>query len=456
MASHSTSPSILQLSEWRTAELPGATLSDADRRLADALREGEGRLVVDELRTGLRVTSRSWIGVVRFEACEIRVVPKVVGGNLGVFRMIDYVRRLDALKRLQSQRTLDVARDGSLVDLLGLLLAETTNQLVRDGVLSDYVVREETLTTMRGRLRIAEQYRRRFGQIDRLECQFDEHETDIVENQLLSAGLGIARRVCTDPEVRRQLARFHTVMSEVCDTSRFEPDAAALALNEYNRRNERYRPSHELAWLFVRSQAVTDLYSPGSGTSFAFLLDMNLLFERFVTRLLQDALAGTGIQVHAQYKDTSLIVEEPLGRRYAAVIPDVLLEWQDDHGRKRLPIDAKYKLYDENKLDPADVYQTFFYAYAYARPVDHAGDDVRAAILYPATSGGRGTSLKVLSSSGATSARIHSVGIAVDQALAQLYSNRVALRQQLASRLFVGNARAHAAGLRRPFAPADR
>lgn len=408
---------VIEIAEWRTAELPGATLSDADRRLAEALREGDPRMIVDELRTGLRVTSRSWIGVVRFEQCEIRVIPKAVDGNLGVLRMIDYANRFDALKRFESDRTLQVARQGSLVDLFGLLLAEATQQIVRDGVLSDYVTREETLTTMRGRLRMSDQFRRRFGQVDRLECRFDEHETDIVENQLLAAGLGIARRVCADSIVRRQVSRFHTVMGEVCDAAAFEPDVAAAALSDYNRRNERYHTAHELAWLFVRSLALSDLFAPGSRTSFAFLLDMNLLFERFVTRLLQDAFAGTPVQVHAQYRDTSLIVEEPLGRRYAAVIPDILLEWQDDHGRRRLPIDAKYKLYDEGKVDPADVYQTFFYGYAYARPIDHDRDDVRALILYPRTTSTDGTRLRVLSESGATSARIRAVPVDVPRML---------------------------------------
>lgn len=408
---------VLRLSEWRQGELSGVTLSENDRRLSAALSAGDPRLTIDELRTGVRVTARSWIGVVRFDTFEIRVVPKVVGGNLGVLRMIDYASRLDALERLESQRSLKVAQDGRLVDLLALLLAEASHKLVRDGLLSDYVTREETLTTMRGRLRVTDQLRRRYGQVDRLECRFDELETDIVENQLLAAGLGIARRVATDGVVRRQVSRFHTVLSEVCDESAFQPDPAAAALTHYSRRNERYRAAHELAWLFVRTLAVSDLYAPGSSGSFAFLLDMNLLFERFVTRLLEDAFAGTVVRVRAQFRDRSLIVEEPFGRRYAAVIPDIVLEWHDEHGRRRLPIDAKYKLYDERKVDAADVYQTFFYAYAYARSRDHERDDVRAFILYPATASGTGIRLRIQSEAGVTSARIRSLGIHVNAAL---------------------------------------
>jgi 5-methylcytosine-specific restriction enzyme subunit McrC len=144
---------------------------------------------------------------------------------------------------------------------------------------------------------------------------------------------------------------------------------------------------------------------------------MNKLFEDFVTRLLADAFAGTGVAVHAQRRDRRLIVEEPLDRPYAAVIPDILLESLDAAGRRRVPVDAKYKLYDESKLDPTDVYQTFFYAYAYARPIDREFEQVRAFILYPASGGGSGTRLRVLEQTGATTARIQAIPIDVPAAL---------------------------------------
>ena len=45
-----------------------------------------------------------------------------------------------------------------------------------------------------------------------LECRFDELETDIPENQLLAAGLAIAKRAARDPDVRRLAARAHAIL----------------------------------------------------------------------------------------------------------------------------------------------------------------------------------------------------------------------------------------------------
>ena len=343
-------------------------------------------------------------------------MPKVADGNLGVLHMLEYASGFRALEPLESERSLAVAKRGRLPDLIGLLLADATRLLVRDGLLSDYVTREETLTTLRGRLRVDDQVRRRFLQVDRLECRFDEHETDIVENRLLAAALAIARRVCVDDGVRRSVGRYHSILSEACDASSFDLGVAEGEL-VYHRRNEHYRTAHELGKLFLRAFAVSDLYAPGSSGSFAFLLDMNLLFEQFVTQLLRDALAGSGVTVRAQFRDRTIILQEPLLRPYAGIVPDILLESRNATGRRRVPVDAKYKRYDEGKLDPADVYQTFFYAYAYARPLDRDRDQVRAYILYPATGGNAGTRLVVRQESGATSARIIALPVDIDAAL---------------------------------------
>jgi 5-methylcytosine-specific restriction endonuclease McrBC regulatory subunit McrC len=42
---------------------------------------------------------------------------------------------------------------------------------------------------------------------------------------------------------------------------------------------------------------VEDLYLQGQRESFAFLLDMNVLFERYIARLLETSCIGRGISV---------------------------------------------------------------------------------------------------------------------------------------------------------------
>jgi 5-methylcytosine-specific restriction enzyme subunit McrC len=425
---------VIELGEWESIELPDRSLTHLDRDLAATLSASDGRLVVEELRQSLRIRASSWVGEVRFEHFVVRVVPKLVGGHLGVLRMLDYASGLDALARFPAVRDLAVAKRGSLVDLLGLLLAESCDRIIRDGLLQDYVVREETLSSLRGRLLYDRQIRQRFGRLDRLECRYDEFESDILENRILAKALGIARRICSDEGVRAKVNRAHGVFDAACDSAAFDPQAADLEL-VYQRRNEHYRSAHALGSIFFRQLAVHDLYASGATRSFVFLLDMNRLFEDFVTRLLIDAFEGTDVQVRAQPRDRSLLRDELTGRPYAAVIPDVLLERRDALGRRRVPIDAKYKLYDERKLEPADVYQTFFYAYAYARPAALDSVNARAFIVYPASRASVGRRLRVQDAMGVSTASIHAIPLDVPAALDAVRQRRQVAELELATRV---------------------
>ncbi len=413
---------VIELREWeRRDRISVGDLSDADRRLGERLSQGEGQLTVEELRDGIRLSATSWIGVVRFESFEVRVVPKHVGGDLGVLEMLDYASGLNALSRLPVARRLAL-EGASLLDLIAWLLTEECDRIVRDGLLQDYVTHEEMLPMLRGRLRMADQMLRRFGRLDQLECLFDELETDILENKVLAYALGTVRQVSRHEAVRARASRLHQILSEACDPGGLDVETAERDL-WYHRRNEHYRIAHRLALLLLRRLAIRDPFAAAPDRSFAFLIDMNRLFEDFVTQLLRDAFAGTSVAVRAQPRDRTLVRDDATGRPYAAAIPDVLLEWHTDGVRRRIPVDAKYKLYDEQKLQPGDVYQTFFYAYAYSRRSSESPSS--AFILYPGSSTSPGTRLRVQDDMAIQSVAIRALPVDVPQALAAIRESRV-------------------------------
>ena len=98
--------------------------------------------------------------------------------------------------------------------------------------------------------------------------------------------------------------------------------------------------------------------------------------------------------------------------------------------RRRVPVDAKYKLYDERKLDPADVYQVFFYAYAYARQPEVDPDRTSAFIVYPASTGGRDP-VAGSGTEGVASARLRAIPFDVEAALSAIRERRTRSYQAL-------------------------
>lgn len=371
---------MVELEEWGKRDVPGAALSSLDRAFVDKLQgQDGGRIVIDELRDGLRICSRAWVGVVCLENLEIRIVPKLAGENLGLVEMLEFTYGLDGLRRLQSDRTIET-EGSNLLDLVALLLAEACEGLLKYGLLADYTEWEEDLSYVRGRLLGDRQILRRFGQIDRIECRFDEHQQDIDENRLLSFALNLCSRRVTSEFVKQRIRRLKAIFDAVCDSARLNPRVCRTRL-VYHRLNEHYREPHALAWLILDSIGVQDVLEIGKTSCFAFLIDMNALFERFVLRVIEVLTRGQGIRVRYQHSDRSIIWDAVANRPYARVIPDLLLDRQGGSGA-RLAIDAKYKTYDERKVASDDIYQSFLYAYAYG---GESGKLRPALLLYPAT-----------------------------------------------------------------------
>jgi 5-methylcytosine-specific restriction enzyme subunit McrC len=203
---------------------------------------------------------------------------------------------------------------------------------LRGGILADYVEREDELPALRGRILGDQQMLRRFGQIDRLICRFDEYEQDIVENQLLGAALGRCATRVSHESVRRRVRRLLAVFKEVCRTDVLDLDSLRHRRISYHRLNDHYRDAHALAWLLLDGLGTPDLLASGKTRCFAFLIDMNRLFEMFIFRLVDRLLAGTGMRVHYQRGDRSIIVNASTNQSYARVIPDLLIEATDPIG----------------------------------------------------------------------------------------------------------------------------
>lgn len=407
-----TTRARIELGEYESRRVRAPAPNPADLHLAERLtaNNGNARLDIRWLANGeVDVSASSWVGVVRFTKLDIHVVPKLVGGPLRVLRMLEYAAGVSLIKRLPSDRPLPA--DGTdLFDLICMLLVEESKALLRDGLLRDYRPVDDSLDVLRGRLRYRDQFLRRYGQLRPLECHFDEYDSDIPDNQLIAAALEVARRRVQDADVRASAFQLGGLMTEMCHPTTRDADWYEQVI-QYGRRNGRYRPVHELSKLVLRGLAFEDMFDTSSGNVSAFLLDMNIVFERFVSRLVEESLAKSGLRCARQSPLKAVIRDEATGQSYSTIKPDLVVE--DCVTGRFVPIDVKYKLYADKKVSTGDIYQLFLYAYALAR------DDSlrRAGILYPSTSPVDGPALSIRPLVGPPGARIAGAGLDVAQVL---------------------------------------
>ena len=235
----------------RVGSTRGVALTPDDRAVVEKLSAStDDRLQIEELRQGLRVRTRSWVGVVRLPTVEIRVVPKVTGDLLGLVRLIEYASGLDALSRLRDGATLEASGD-SLLELLTLLFVEASERVLRRGLLSGYVEREDDLPMVRG------PDSRRPSGARTLRPARPQHlplrRAGTRRRREPVAGCGPAGGVSAGhlhQDCSGRIARLRGVLEPICDTDQLDLADARTTLT-YTRLNAHYETAHQLAWLLL-------------------------------------------------------------------------------------------------------------------------------------------------------------------------------------------------------------
>ena len=137
-------------------------------------------------------------------------------------------------------------------------------------------------------------------------------------------------------------------------------DGLRLVILLINRLNEHYRRCHELCRFLLHSPGTRVLFFRKEKGFFTLLIDMNILFERLVARLVETYLLP-GWFLKVQYKKSDAITWED-GKSYRDIKPYILLV--DPNGTHRI-IDTKYKLYNEKKIDTSDIFQLAYYVQSF-------------------------------------------------------------------------------------------
>ena len=248
-----------------------------------------------------------------------------------------------------------------LLEFVVTHFADLVEERVHRGLYRDYVDTEENLGAVRGRIVIAEDLRNNYILRHRTYCRFSEFTWDVPENQVVRQVVHHLASWDLRPELRLRLRRLDGVLGEVRPTTL---PASVLDRMRYHRLNEDYRQIHQLCRLFLEGASLSEDEGPIDFRT--FLIDMNRLFEAFVTQELRDRTSN-GIAVEGQ-------VPIHLGRdKKVPMRMDILLR---ERARPRLVADCKYKRLVSSGAQNHDVYQVLAYC--------TAANVRRGALIYPA------------------------------------------------------------------------
>lgn len=319
----------------------GQTLYPVDLTTTEAAALNTSRLVkVIPGELGWQVTAEYWVGAVARNDLRVRVAPKI--GAMQVLRLLAMADGAADLGVDDEQ--VEVADDADLSAVLARMFVLEAEHALASGPLRGYRTEDQTLSVLRGRLRLREQYLRRFGQLSPLEVTVDEWTVDTVENQLIrSAALALLVLPGLPPGVEAGLRRVDRMLAEA---KRIVP-GAALPAWQPTRLNVRLHALLGLADLTLRHASVES--AQGDTVVHGFRVNMAHLFERLVARLLADVDPAWSAQVTL-----------PLDQKGTLEIrPDLV---RDGGNGWSGVADTKYKVLDDvGKVSNADIYQLVTY-----------------------------------------------------------------------------------------------
>jgi 5-methylcytosine-specific restriction enzyme subunit McrC len=336
----------LTLSEYRTTAGVELTVEQRDllRAVAPsiAVTPTVGRVDAYDLTPG------SWIGSVHLGELDLVVRPKVPIQQ--VLFLVSYAvglgRWIDAPAALESS--------DSLVEAIIPGFTYQLRRALARGVLQGYRTTDDSLQVVRGRWRIGDQVRDRFGLAPPIEVTFDEYTQDIEMNRLLRAA--IAALLGLPVKDQRSTWGLRAIAAKLTDVPLVRYDPRRIPAVRYDRLTARYRPAVELARLILSSIAF-DL-EPGRVPASSFMIDMNRVFEEFIVIALREAL-GVSSRVLVQGARGRFLSLDEMQR--VALKPDISL-WD---GELCIFVgDVKYKRLRQDDMPNADLYQLLAYSIA--------------------------------------------------------------------------------------------
>lgn len=355
---------VVELTEWdqvgpaQDSRLKGCSLAGdpQSRRLAETLR---GQLDIRQGYEGLEITSTSFVGRIDIGPLRIAITPKLPAMPLA--RLLSYAYGLRDLAVIGETHA-PTTRYG-LHDLLIALLAAEVEELLHRGLARRYVPLSEKLESPRGRLLIDQVIRQGGVQEAQLPCRHFERRADWHLNRVLRTGLEAAARMAEDRDLRRHTHQLSARFGDIERLARLGIGDIDRADRELTRLTAANRPALTIIRLLQDTLGLGFESAQQSSRMPGFLFDMNIFFQRLLSRFLHDNLTGTRIADEVPIRNLFAYAPDANPRQRSAPAP------RPDYALFRgntlyAFLDAKYRDIWERGLPPEWLYQLSLYALA--------------------------------------------------------------------------------------------
>lgn len=281
--------------------------------------------------------AKQYCGILNFDNQDFYILPKIANHNdeqnLNIFiYMLMYAYDV----KLSNEQIANCAnQEHTILEVFVQMFAINLLNELKKGLYKEYLTKQDNLPVLKGKYLINENLKYNFTK-NKIYCEYDEFSENNSLNQFFLYAIKYLQKFVNDKKLLKQCELiFDEVEYKLVDINRVE------TIN-FNRLNMRFKTSFEIALLLLR-QSIPLFHKDKK--SFAFLFDMNVLFEKFIARMAKELDNNGKIQNKDNFGDLTLK-------------PDIIL--------KNQIIDTKYKkIRSIEDIKQSDKLQAFTYGINY-------------------------------------------------------------------------------------------
>ena len=256
----------------------------------------------------------------------------------------------------QGYKNLATEQFENTADLMAAILAKGISIQIKRGLGKEYISQTESLSTMRGKIDIAESIKTQSLLKKQMVCDYDEFSTNGIMNRIIKSTVELL--IYSGNISTKRIKELKKLMVYFTDVEKINLYTVNWNMH-YNRNNQTYRLMISVCYLVVKGLLQTN--SDGTNKLLDFVDEQRMcrLYEKFILEYYRKEFPE--ITANASKIDWQL--DDGISDMLPVMQTDIMLTYNE----KILIIDAKYyshttqSQYDTHTLHSGNLYQIFTY-----------------------------------------------------------------------------------------------
>ena len=242
-------------------------------------------------------------------------------------------------------------------DMFAAILGKGVASQLKQGLYREYILQEEELSVLRGKLNIQGTIRNKIQHKQKLSCEYDELSENNLLNQILKTTMQVLVRQKTVKQEHKVVLKKNLVFFDNVDV--IEPGQIKWDRIRYQKNNQSYRMLMNVCYLVITGLILST--DKGEVKLATFLDDraMHSLYEKFILEYYR--------YHHPEYKANPDTIPWDIDDGMIEFLPAMVTDITLKYGERTLIIDAKYyahtmqSQYDVQSIHSGNLYQVFTY-----------------------------------------------------------------------------------------------